>query len=230
MSSAILQGFQATKSAIQSACLAANRGPETVALVVVSKTQATSQIEPLLQAGHRLFGENRVQEAQEKWVDLKDKYPDAELHLIGPLQSNKAGDAVALFDIIETVDRDKIAAALAGEMKRQNRRPKLLVQVNTGTEWQKAGVHPHELSAFLDRVRNVHGLDVEGLMCIPPVNDSPAKHFAQLRELASAAGLKLLSMGMSSDFEIAIAEGTTHVRVGSAIFGERPANNPGTAR
>ena len=230
MSSAILQGFQATKSAIQSACLAANRGPETVALVVVSKTQATSQIEPLLQAGHRLFGENRVQEAQEKWLDLKDKYPDAELHLIGPLQSNKAGDAVALFDVIETVDRDKIAAALAGEMKRQNRRPKLLVQVNTGTEWQKAGVHPHELSAFLDRVRNVHGLDIEGLMCIPPVNDSPAKHFAQLRELASAAGLKLLSMGMSSDFEIAIAEGTTHVRVGSAIFGERPANNPGTAR
>ena len=201
-----------------------------MSLVVVSKTQAASRVKTILQLGHRVFGENRVQEAQEKWPDLKLDYPGVELHLIGPLQSNKAGDAVAIFDVIETVDRDKIAAALVVEMKRQNRWPKLLVQVNTGAEKQKAGVDPAELPGFLNRLRNVHGLEAEGLMCIPPINDSPAKHFRQLKILAKAAGLKLLSMGMSSDFDVAIAQGATHVRVGSAIFGERSKPDPGMAR
>ncbi len=229
MSPAILQGYHATKAAIRTACFAANKETETASLVVVSKTQATSQIEPLLLAGQKMFGENRVQEAQEKWLHLKNKYPETELHLIGPLQSNKAGDAVALFDVIETVDRDKIAAALATEMKKQGRWPRLLVQVNIGREPQKAGIDPDGLPDFLDRLRNSHGLHIAGLMCIPPVDDSPAKHFCHLRKLADATGLKLLSMGMSSDFEVAIAEGATHVRVGSAIFGERPKVGPGKA-
>ena len=230
MSAEILLGYQATQSAIAAACVEVERRPETVSLVVVSKTQETGRIVPLLEAGHRVFGENRVQEAEEKWVHLKNQYPDTELHLIGPLQSNKTGDAVAIFDVIETVDRDKIAAALAVEMKKQNRWPKLFVQVNIGREWQKAGVNPEDLPDFLDRLRNNHGHQVAGLMCIPPVNDSPAKHFSRLRQLADIAGLTLLSMGMSSDFAVAIAEGATHVRVGSAIFGERPKGGPGMAK
>src|SRR5690606_19880498 len=172
-------------------------------------------------AGQRLFGENRVQEAQGKWPALKARHPDIELHLIGPLQSNKAADAVALFDAIHTIDRDKIAAAVAAEMRKQARRPLLLVQVNTGLEPQKAGIPPGETAAFLARCREVHGLTIGGLMCIPPAGQPPSPHFALLARLARENGLALLSMGMSGDFEAAIQLGATHVRVGSAIFGAR---------
>jgi PLP dependent protein len=230
MSQEILHAYQATKTAIEKACHAANRQHEAVSLVVVSKTHGVEQIESLLKAGHRIFGENRVQEAQQKWPELKSRYPDIELHLIGPLQSNKAAEAVALFDVIETVDRDKIASALAVAMQKQGRTPKLLVQVNTGREPQKAGIYPTDVQAFLERLHVVHGLHAEGLMCIPPVNDSAAKHFALLREFATANDLALLSMGMSGDFPEAIAEGATHVRVGSAIFGGRPTAHPGMAK
>ncbi len=190
-------------------------------LVAVTKTFATEDILPVIEAGHRVFGENRVQEAQDKWPALKERFADLELHLIGPLQSNKAGDAVALFDCIETIDRDKIAKAIAAEMKKQGRTPKLLVQVNTGEEPQKAGIAPGETLAFVERCREVHGLTIEGLMCIPPFDENPGPHFALLGKLAKEAGLKQVSMGMSGDFEIAVELGATHVRVGSAIFGAR---------
>jgi hypothetical protein len=179
-----------------------------------------------LDLGHRVFGENRVQEAKQKWPELRQHYSGIELHLIGPLQSNKAAEAVALFDVIQTVDRPKIAEALAVEMKKQNRAPKLFVQVNTGLEPQKAGVLPDDLPAILIQMRNKLGLTVEGLMCIPPVDDSPAKHFAMLRQMAAPHGLSKLSMGMSGDYAEALAEGATHVRVGSAIFGARDYKTP----
>jgi hypothetical protein len=208
-------------SAIAAAAREHGRDPGGVALVAVSKTHDASAIRPVIEAGQRVFGENRVQEAQAKWPALKAEFPDLVLHVIGPLQSNKAADAVALFDVIETVDREKIAAELAKEMKRQNRAPKLYVQVNTGLEDQKAGIAPADAVSFVERCRSVHGLAIEGLMCIPPADENPGPHFAFLRKLAREAGVAKLSMGMSGDYETAIQFGATSVRVGSAIFGAR---------
>lgn len=199
----------------------ARRPAGSARLVAVSKTFDAGDIRPIIDAGQRVFGENRVQEAQGKWPALKDQYPDIELHLIGPLQSNKAKEAVALFDVIETVDREKIAAELAKEMTSQGRTPRLYVQVNTGLEDQKAGIGPREAVAFVVRCRDVHGLAIEGLMCIPPFDENPGPHFALLAKLAREAGVDRLSMGMSGDFETAILFGATSVRVGSAIFGGR---------
>jgi len=190
-------------------------------LVAVSKTFEADAIRPVIEAGQRVFGENRVQEAQGKWPGLKAECPDIELHLIGPLQSNKVKEAVALFDVIETVDREKIAAELAKEIARQGSTPKLYVQVNTGSEPQKAGVEPREAVAFVKRCREVHGLAIEGLMCIPPADENPGPHFALLAKLAKETDVAKLSMGMSGDCELAIAFGATSVRVGSAIFGQR---------
>ncbi len=199
----------------------AGRDAGATTLVAVTKTYDADVIDPVLAAGHRVFGENRVQEAAGKWPALRERYPDLELHLIGPLQSNKAKEAVALFDVIQTVDRDKIATALAGEMARQDRRPTLLVQVNTGEEPQKAGIAPSETADFVARCRTVHGLDIAGLMCIPPIDDQAPPHFALLKRLADELGLATVSMGMSADFEQAVELGASHVRVGSAIFGAR---------
>jgi len=192
-----------------------------VTLVAVSKTFDAEAIRPVIETGQRVFGENRVQETQAKWPALKAEFPDIELHLIGPLQSNKAKEAVALFDVIETVDREKIAGELAKEIARQGKAPRLYVQVNTGSEPQKAGVDPREAVAFVARCRDVHGLRIEGLMCIPPADENPGPHFALLEKLAREAGLEKLSMGMSGDYELAVAFGATSVRVGSAIFGTR---------
>ncbi|WEX09962.1 YggS family pyridoxal phosphate-dependent enzyme [Chelativorans sp. AA-79] len=210
------------KERIAQATREAGRAPEDVRLVAVSKTFPADAILPVIETGQRVFGENRVQEAQGKWPALKEAHSDIELHLIGPLQSNKAKEAVALFDVVETVDREKIAAALATEMAKQGRRPRLYVQVNTGLEEQKAGIDPREAVAFVTRCRDVHGLVIEGLMCIPPVDENPGPHFALLEKLAREAGVEKLSMGMSGDYETAIAFGATSVRVGSAIFGNRP--------
>lgn len=206
---------------IGAACRASDRQPETVTLVAVSKTFGEEEIRPVLNAGQRVFGENRVQEAQAKWPAWKADYPGLVLHLIGPLQSNKAGDAVALFDVIETIDREKIARAVADEMARQGRTLRLYVQVNTGLEPQKAGVAPDEVPAFLALCRAELGLTIEGLMCIPPAEENPGPHFALLEQLARDNAVEKLSMGMSSDFETAIAFGATSVRVGSALFGAR---------
>jgi PLP dependent protein len=210
----VLENFHAVQKAIF------NSGPK-VSLVAVSKTYDAEHIRPVLDVGHRVFGENRVQEAKAKWPALREDYAGLELHLIGPLQSNKATEAVALFDVIQTVDRPKIAEALATEMKKQGRAPKLFVQVNTGLEPQKAGVAPQDVSAMLELMQVKLGLTVEGLMCIPPVDEAPDRHFALLAELAKIHGLRSLSMGMSTDYVAAIAHGATHVRVGSAIFGAR---------
>jgi pyridoxal phosphate enzyme (YggS family) len=209
------------RSKIAAAESEAARKPGSVTLVAVSKTFYAPAIRPVLAAGQRLFGENRVQEAQAKWPALKAEYPDTELHLIGPLQSNKAKEAVALFDVIESVDREKIAAALAAEIRKQGKAPRLFIQVNTGSEPQKAGIEPRDAVAFVGRCRDVHGLAVEGLMCIPPLEENPGPHFALLEKLARESHLENLSMGMSGDYELAIAFGATHVRVGSAIFGSR---------
>jgi PLP dependent protein len=209
------------KGKIAAAEREAKRPSGAVSLVVVTKTFAADVVRPVIEAGHRVFGENRVQEAEGKWPALKAAFPGIELHLIGPLQSNKAKNAVALFDCIETVDREKIAAELAKEMGRQGRSPKLYVQVNTGSEPQKAGIEPRAAVAFVDRCRGVHGLSIEGLMCIPPLEENPGPHFALLGRLAHEAGVEKLSMGMSSDYELAVAFGATSVRVGSAIFGVR---------
>jgi PLP dependent protein len=199
----------------------AGRDPASVHLIAVSKTFETHHIVPALEAGQRLFGENRVQEAKSKWPDLRTRFPGVELHLIGPLQSNKTAEAVALFDAIHTVDREKIARAIAEEQKKQGRSLKLFVEINTGEEPQKAGIQPREAVDFVRRCREEHGLKIAGLMCIPPVDEEPAVHFAFLAKLAGEAGVPDLSMGMSSDFETAVQFGATHVRVGSAIFGER---------
>ena len=196
--------------------------PDRVELVAVSKTFSAAEIRPFLEAGQRVFGENRVQEAQAKWPELRASYDGLELHLIGPLHSNKTREAVALFDVIETVDREKIAAALRTEIERSGRRPRLLVQVNIGLEPQKAGIPPAEAVSFVKRCREVHGLAIEGLMAIPPEGVPPGPYFAQMAGLAREVGAKVLSMGMSADFETAIAMGATHVRVGSALFGSRP--------
>jgi pyridoxal phosphate enzyme (YggS family) len=196
--------------------------PEAVELIAVSKTFAADEVAPFLAAGQRVFGENRVQEARDKWPALREAYPDIELHLIGPLQTNKARDAVALFDVIQTVDREKLASMLAAEMQRAGRRLPCFVQVNIGIEEQKAGVAPGETVAFVERCRREYGLDIVGLMCIPPDGVPPGPYFAQLAGLGRQAGVAKLSMGMSGDFEVAIAMGATHVRVGSALFGQRP--------
>ncbi|WP_309084164.1 YggS family pyridoxal phosphate-dependent enzyme [Chelativorans sp.] len=216
------ENLRLVKDRIAQAAREAGRPEQDVALVAVSKTFVAEEIRPVIEAGQRVFGENRVQEAQGKWPALKEAFPDIELHLIGPLQSNKAKEAVKLFDVIETVDREKIAAALSAEMAKQGRHPRLYVQVNTGLEPQKAGIDPRETVDFVTRCREVHGIEVEGLMCIPPVDENPGPHFALLEKLAREAGVEKLSMGMSGDFETAIAFGATSVRVGSAIFGERP--------
>ena len=191
------------------------------ALVAVSKRQPDDRIEAALMAGHRVFGENRVQEAQERWVERRDLYPDLKLHLIGPLQTNKAADAVALFDVIEVVDRPKLARSLSTEMARQGRHLPCYVQVNTGEEDQKSGILPDEADSFIGFCREECGLDIAGLMCIPPVDEEPAMHFALLRTIAERNSLPGLSMGMSGDYEEAVRFGATSVRVGSAIFGSR---------
>ena len=213
----------AVKAQIDDAARRADREPGDVTLIAVSKTFGPEGITPVIAAGQTVFGENRVQEALGKWPDLKARHAGLELHLIGPLQSNKARDAVGLFDVIHTIDRPKIAAAIAREIAQQDRHPRLLVQVNTGEEDQKAGVAPGELDAFLKSCTEEHGLKIEGLMCIPPVDEEAALHFALLQKLAHRNGLKQLSMGMSADFETAIAFGATYVRVGTAIFGPRTA-------
>ncbi len=206
---------------ITQACSEAGRDPAAVTLVAVSKTFAAAAIEPVIAAGQRVFGENRVQEAKAKWPELKARHPDVALHLIGPLQSNKAKEAVALFDAIHSVDRPSVCAALAKEIARQGRAPLLFVEINTGAEPQKAGVLPEAADAFLRDCRDSYGLTIAGLMCIPPLDEAPAPHFALTAKIAARNGLKLLSMGMSADYEIAIRFGATHVRVGTAIFGER---------
>lgn len=207
---------------IAAAARAAGRDPAAVTLVAVSKTHGADMVREMLEAGQRVFGENRVQEAEEKFPALKAEYPDLELHLIGPLQTNKARDAVALFDVIQSVDRERIAGALAKEMERLGRRPACYIQVNTGEEPQKAGVLPADLDAFVAACRDTHKLPVVGLMCIPPVDEEPALHFALLAKMAARNGLARISMGMSADYEKAVKLGATHVRVGSALFGARP--------
>jgi pyridoxal phosphate enzyme (YggS family) len=206
---------------IASAARAVKRDPTSVKLVAVSKTVPLVSIEAAIAAGQRRFGENRVQEASGKWPELKSRYPDLELHLIGPLQSNKVEEAVGLFDVIETLDRPKIARALAEETARQGKHPRLLVQVNTGEEPQKAGILPADADAFIAQCRDEFGLNIDGLMCIPPFDEEPAMHFALLAKIAARLGLKELSMGMSGDFAKAIAFGATYVRIGTAIFGAR---------
>lgn len=209
------------RAKIAAAEKAAGRASGSARLVAVSKTFGADEIRPVIAAGQRVFGENRVQESQGKWPELKAEQADIELHLIGPLQSNKAADAVALFDVIETVDREKIARALAAEMKAQARPLPVYVQVNTGLEPQKAGIPPEEAVSFAGFCKNELGLNVIGFMCIPPAEENPGPHFALLARLAKEAGLDKLSMGMSGDYETAIAFGATSVRVGSAIFGAR---------
>lgn len=206
---------------IAAAAEEAGRDPADVTLVAVSKTFPADAIRPVLAAGQRVFGENKVQEGVEKWPALRADHPDVTLHLIGPLQSNKVKEAVATFDVIETVDRDKIARRIAREMADQGRGPRLFVQVNTGEEDQKAGVLPAETDAFLARCRDEHGLTIDGLMCIPPAEEPPAPHFALLAKIAARNGIQGLSMGMSADYETGVRFGATAVRVGSAIFGAR---------
>ena len=211
---------------IARACEQAHRDRASVELIAVSKTFGAEAITPIIKAGQRVFGENRVQEAKAKWPALISSCPGIALHLIGPLQSNKAKEAVALFDAIHSVDRVSICQALAKEIESQQKRPELFVQVNTGEEPQKAGVAPTEADDFIKRCRETYGLTVSGLMCIPPVDDAPAPHFALTAKIAARNGLKKLSMGMSADFAIAIQFGATHVRVGSAIFGHRLVTPP----
>lgn len=220
----IAANLAAVRERIAAAAREAGRDPAGVSLIAVSKTHPQALARAALEAGHRVFGENRVQEAQAKWPALKQDYPDAELHLIGPLQSNKAADAVALFDAIQTVDREKLARVLAREMAAQGRRPALFVEINTGEESQKAGVAPQDADDFIRLCRDELGLPIVGLMCIPPVDENPALHFALLADIAARNGIARLSMGMSADYETAVRLGATEVRVGTAIFGARPAH------
>jgi hypothetical protein len=215
-------GLARVRAEIAQACRDADRDPASVTLVAVSKTFNADAIVPVIAAGQRVFGENRVQEAKGKWPALRAQHPDLELHLIGSLQSNKAREAVALFDAIHSLDRASLAEALAKEIDRQGRTPQLFVEINTGSEPQKAGVMPEEADAFLAKCRETWRLPVAGLMCIPPFEEAPAPHFALTAKIAQRNGLGLLSMGMSADFATAIAFGATHVRVGTAIFGTRP--------
>jgi pyridoxal phosphate enzyme (YggS family) len=214
-------GLAQVEQDIARACKEARRERASVTLIAVSKTFDATAISPVIDAGQRVFGENRVQEAKAKWPALVAAHPGIALHLIGPLQSNKAKEAVALFDAIHAVDRPSICDALAKEINSQNKRPELFVQINTGEEPQKAGIAPGEADAFIASCRDKHGLVISGLMCIPPVDEAPAPHFALTAKIAALNGLKNLSMGMSADFAIAIQFGATHVRVGSAIFGTR---------
>jgi pyridoxal phosphate enzyme (YggS family) len=221
METAPAAGLETVRAEIVRACKDARRDPAEVTLIAVSKTHGADRIEPVIAAGQRVFGENRVQEAKAKWPPLMAKHPGLSLHLIGPLQSNKTKEAVALFDAIHSVDRPSLCETLAKEIARQGRRPLLFVEINTGAEPQKAGVLPQDADLFLAVCRDTFGLDIAGLMCIPPVDDAPGPHFALTAKIAKRNGLKLLSMGMSADFATAIQLGATHVRVGSAIFGER---------
>jgi pyridoxal phosphate enzyme (YggS family) len=214
-------GLAAVRREIAEACAIAGRRPEEVTLVAVSKTFAAEAIVPVIAAGERVFGENRVQEALAKWPPLRESHPAIELHLIGPLQSNKAREAVGLFDAIHSIDRPSVCRAVAKEIERQGRSPTLFVEINTGAEPQKAGVLPQDADAFIAACRDEYGLAISGLMCIPPHDEAPAPHFALTAKVAARNGLSLLSMGMSADFAIAIRFGATHVRVGSAIFGHR---------
>jgi len=218
----IAAGLGTTRARIADASRRAGREPAAVELVAIAKTQPAAAVEAALAAGQRLFGENRVQEAQAKYPPLQAKWPELRLHLVGPLQTNKAQDAVRLFDAIETVDRPRLAEALARAMAETGRRPSCLIQVNIGREPQKAGVDPAEADAFIALCLESWHLPIAGLMCIPPVAVDPRPHFAALAALARRHGLADLSMGMSADFEIAIAEGATLVRIGTAIFGARP--------
>jgi PLP dependent protein len=215
-------GLAAVRADIARACGDAGRDPQSVTLVAVSKTFGADAIEPVIAEGQRVFGENRVQEAKSKWPALIARHPRLELHLVGSLQSNKAREAVALFDAIHSLDRANLAEALAKEITRQGRRPLLFVEINTGAEPQKAGIEPQQADAFLASCRDAYGLTISGLMCVPPVNEAPAPHFALTAQIARRNRLALLSMGMSADFPVAIAFGATHVRVGTAIFGARP--------
>jgi PLP dependent protein len=219
MNSAV--GLAAVRGEIARACLDARRDPAGVTLVAVAKTFGAETIEPVIAAGQRVFGENRVQEAKAKWPPLSARHGGLELHLVGSLQSNKAKEAVALFDAIHSLDRASLAEALAKEISRQPRQPLLFVEINTGAEPQKAGVAPQDTDGFLAACRDKYGLTISGLMCIPPVDEAPAPHFALTAQIARRNGLALLSMGMTADYPIAIAFGATHVRVGSAIFGAR---------
>jgi pyridoxal phosphate enzyme (YggS family) len=213
--------LQAVLHEIAEACAKARRDPAGVTLVAVSKTFGAAAIAPVLAAGQQVFGENRVQEAMAKWPALKADYPRTALHLVGPLQSNKAKEAVALFEAIHSVDRPSLCEALAREIARQGRSPLLFAEINTGGEAQKSGVLPQDADGFLERCRETYGLTIAGLMCLPPLGEPPAPHFGLTAMIARRNGLRLLSMGMSADFALAIAFGATHVRVGTAIFGER---------
>ncbi len=217
----IAAGFDAVRAQIAQACREANRDPAGVTLIAVGKTFPAEAMEAAIAAGQRVFGENRVQEARAKWPALRDRHADLSLHLIGPLQSNKAKEAVALFDAIHSVDRPSLCEALSKEIAKQARTPQLFVEINTGAEPQKAGILPQDADAFLQACKETYGLSIDGLMCIPPFDEAPAPHFALTAKIAARNGLKLLSMGMSADYKIAIAFGATHVRVGSAIFGAR---------
>ncbi len=225
MAMSVRDNLAAVREAVRDACRQADRPADAVALVAVTKTWGPAAIRPALEAGHRLFGENRVQEAHGKWPALKAAFPDARLHLIGHLQTNKTADAVALFDTVETVDRPKLAAAIAREQEKQGRRIECFVQVNTGEEPQKGGVAPAGAAALIERCRSL-GLNLAGLMCIPPMDREPAPHFAFLARLAREHGLPRLSMGMSADYAAAIEQGATHIRLGTAIFGPRQAARP----
>ncbi len=222
---AILDRLEHTRELVARAAHDCGRDAAKITLIAVSKTFAAEAVLPVLEAGHRVFGENYVQEAAGKWPSLRERFQGVELHLIGPLQSNKAREAVALFDVIQTLDRISLAKALSKEIARARaagaRIPRLFVQVNTGEEPQKGGVAPADVDTFLTACRDEHGLEIEGLMCIPPMDEPPSPHFAFLGEIAKRNGLAALSMGMSADFEAAIQLGATHVRVGSAIFGSR---------
>lgn len=215
------QRLDEVRERIERAAKSVGRQDSTISLIAVSKTQPAAAIIPVIHAGHRLFGENRVQEAQGKWPELKAKFSNLELHLIGGLQTNKVKDAVQLFDYIHTVDRPKLARAISREIQKQGKKPKLFVQINTGDEPQKSGIRLDDVDKFVDQCRDEFKLEIEGLMCIPPVDEEPALHFALLQKIAEKQHITSLSMGMSADFETAVQFGSTHVRVGTAIFGAR---------
>ncbi len=217
----VAQSYSRLVDAVAEAAKAAGREAAEITLVAVSKTRSAQHIEPVLSAGHIDFGENRVQEAQVKWPDLKARYPAARLHLIGALQSNKARDAVALADAIHSLDREKLARAVSQEMARSARRPECFIQINTGEEAQKSGVPPGQADTLIEACQEKYALPLVGLMCLPPLDEEPAPHFALLRKIAERHGLTKLSMGMTADYQTAIAFGATHIRVGSAIFGAR---------
>jgi hypothetical protein len=217
----VAEHIQQIRAGIDQAARAVDRDPAQVALIAVSKKQPEERVQAALDAGHRVFGENRVQEAQGRWTERRQQVPDLELHLVGALQSNKAKEAVELFDAIHSVDRESVAKALAKEIDKQGRRPALFVQINTGEEAQKAGIAPGDADAFIAWCRDELGLPIEGVMCLPPVDEEPAPHFALLAKIAARNGLNQLSMGMSGDYETAVQLGATHVRVGSALFGAR---------